>query len=173
MDLRPPTPVEEDSDDQNAVLKAVRRVSTRHRQSRRQDISAVLGKVRVLKPTPKSRKMRIQTFKASKSKPIIVDSNITTSSSIQQVPKRRETKPRRAPETSLGQLRPQRVSKAKRFADADTKSRPETQRRSVRQTPGQLRPQRRPATQRLHPAPGPVETRSGQISKPPVRWTPE
>ncbi len=112
-DLRPPTPVEEDSDNQNAAPKAVRRASTRHRRSRRPDTSVVLGNVRISKPTPKSRDMQIQTFKASKSKPIIVDSDVTTPSSIQPVPKRRERKSRRAPETSLGQLRPQGVSKAK------------------------------------------------------------
>lgn len=55
MDPRPPTPVEEDRDNQIAVLKAGRRASTRQLRSRRLDSSAVLGKVRVSKPTPKSR----------------------------------------------------------------------------------------------------------------------
>jgi hypothetical protein len=55
MDPQPLTPIEEDSGDQNAVLKAVREASTRQRRS---DSSAVLGKVRVSKPKSKNRNTR-------------------------------------------------------------------------------------------------------------------
>ena len=165
MDQRPPAPIDEDSDDRNAVLRA----SIRQRQSRRPDTSAIFRKARVSKPSPKSRNLRVQTFKAPKSEPVIVNSVVATPSSIQQVPKRRETKPRRAKETPLGQLCPQRVSKAKRSADAGANSRPGTQRRGAWQTPDRARPQRRSAPQRLHPAPGTAKTRMGRISRPPAR----
>ena len=154
MDQRPPSPIEEDSDDRSVVLRA----SIRQRRSRRPDTSTIFHKARVSKPSPKSRNMRVRTFKAPKSEPFIVNSAVTTPSSIQQVPKRQETKPRRAKETPLGQLCPQRVSKAKRSADADANSRPGTQRRGAWQTPDRARPQRRSAPQRLHSAPGTVKT---------------
>ncbi|KAL9632969.1 MAG: hypothetical protein Q9164_004982 [Protoblastenia rupestris] len=155
MDQRPPRPIEEDSDDRNAALRA----STRQRRLRRPDTSAIPRKARVSKPSPESRNMRVRTFKAPKSEPIIMNSVVATRSSIQQVLKRRETKPRRAKETSLGQLCPQRVSKAKRSADVGAKPRPGTQRHGVWQTPDRARSQRRLAPQRLHSALGTVKTR--------------
>ena len=168
MGPRPLTPVE-DSDDQSVALKAVSRASIRQRRSRRPDTSTVLGKVRVSKPSPKSRNMRRQTFKAPKSKPVTVDSDVTTPSSTQPLPKRRETKPRFVKEKPLGQLRPQRVSKADRLADTGMNSRPWIQRRGAGQTRDQAGSQRRSAPQRPHPAPETVKTRSGRTSRPPVR----
>jgi len=170
MDPRPPTPVEKGSSDQNALPKAVRRASIRQRRSERPNTPAVLGKVRVLKPTPKSQNIRTQTFKATTSKPITVG---TIPNSTQQMPKRREIKPRRAKETALGQFRPQRVTMANRFADTGAKSRSGTQCSGVGQTRDSARPQRRSAPQQSHPAPGIVKPRSKRISRPPVRWAPE
>lgn len=151
MNSRPLTPVKE-TDDQNTVLNAVSRVSTRQRQSRQPDISTVRGKVRVSKSTPKNRNMRTQTFKASKTKPVIVDSDVTTR--IQQMPKRQETKPPCAKEKQLGplgQLRPQRVSKSNRFAATGTKSWPR-----IRCHGNKL-------------AFGAAETQNEKISRPPTR----
>ncbi|KAL8724032.1 MAG: hypothetical protein Q9166_008168 [cf. Caloplaca sp. 2 TL-2023] len=169
MNQRPPTPIEEESDDRNAALRA----SIRQRRSRRPNASAFFRKARVSKSTPKSRNMRVRTFNAPNSEPIIVNSVVATPSSIQQVPKPRETKPRHTKGTPLGQLISQRVSKVKRSADTGAKSRPGTQRRSARQTPNQAQPQRRSIPQRLHPAPGTVKTQIGRTSRPPVRWAPE
>lgn len=112
MNPRPPTPVGKGSGDQNASPKVVWRASIRQRRSDRPNISVVLGKVRVLKPTPKCQNIRTQTFKAITTKSIIVDLDLTIPSSIQQIPKRREIKLRRAKETALGQFCPQRATKA-------------------------------------------------------------
>jgi hypothetical protein len=165
MDPGYPTPVKEDNDDQEAAPKAVRSTSTRARQKRRPETSAVLGKVRVSKVKPKKQKPQTQKPKAPEFKPAIQDSDAITQSSIPQAPKRRETKE----ETPLRQLRPQRVSKAKRFSDASVKS-SGTQPRGAGQTrsPNRARSKRRPAPQRPQPAYENAMTRSGRISKPPV-----
>lgn len=168
MSSQPLTSVE-DSDNQNVAV----RVSLSQRRSRRPDTSTVLDKIRVSKRTPKNRNMQTQTIKASKSKPFIADSNVTASSSTQQLPKRREAKLRRAKERTLNQLRSQRVFKAARFADAGMKSRPGIQRRGAGQTRDRARSQRRNTPQRPYPAPGTVKTRSGRVSRPPVRWSAE
>ena len=47
MDPGYPTPIEEDDDDQDAVLQAVRKTSTRGCRTRRTEASAVLGRLRV------------------------------------------------------------------------------------------------------------------------------
>ncbi|KAF7507870.1 hypothetical protein GJ744_010034 [Endocarpon pusillum] len=114
----PPTPVEKGSGDQNSP-------SNRQRRSKRWDIMAILGKVRVSKSTPKCQNIRTRTSKATISKPVPVDSAITIPSSTQQqMPKRRKMKrrkmkprkmkPRRAKKKALGQLLPQRVAKGNR-----------------------------------------------------------
>jgi hypothetical protein len=72
MDPRPLKPVENGSSNRNASPKAVWRASIRQRRSERPNTPAVLGKVMVLKLTPKSQNIRTQTFKATTSKPIIV-----------------------------------------------------------------------------------------------------
>ncbi|KAN0070477.1 hypothetical protein V8E54_011346 [Elaphomyces granulatus] len=147
MDPRPLTPVEE-IDDRNTALKAVLRVSPH--------TSTVRGKVRVSKPTLKSRNMRTQTFKAPKSKPVVVDLGVTPPNRTQQMPKRQETKPPYAKEKPLGHR--------------DTKSRPGIRCHSNKQTRTSAQPQRRLTPQRPRPASGAVKTRSGRISRPPVRW---
>lgn len=135
MDSGHPTPTEEDNDDRDTAPKAVRRTSTRDRRTRRAEASAVLGKVRITKAKSKKRNTQIQKPKALELKPAIQDSDVTTQSSISQAPKRRETRPQRTKEeTPLGQIRPQRVSKAKRFAGARAKSLSGTQRHDTRQT---------------------------------------
>ena len=162
----PPTPVEKGSGVQNSS-------SNRQRRSKRRNPLAVLGKVRVSKSTPKGQNIQTRTSKATISKPISVDSAVTVPSSTQQMPKRREIKPRRAKEKALGQLLPQRVARANRFADTGTKSRSRTQCNGDGQIRDRARPQRRSATQRLHPTPTTIKTRSQRISREPVRWAPE
>lgn len=116
---RPPT--QQGSGDQNSP-------SNRQRRSKRRDIMAVNGKVKVSKSTPKRQNIRTRTSKTTISKLISVDSTATIPSSTQQqMPKRREIKPRRAKEKALAQRLPQRVAKTYRLTDAVTKSRSRTQ----------------------------------------------
>ena len=166
MDPLPPTPVEKGSGDQNSL-------STRQRRSKRRDTLAVLGKVRVSKSTPKCQNIRTRTSKAIIPKPISVDLAVTIPSSTQQMPKCREIKPRRAKEKALGQLLPQRVVKANRFADTGTIPRSRTQCSGDGQIRDRARPQRRSTNQRPHSTPGTIKTRSQRISMEPVRWAPE
>ena len=169
MDPQPPTLIEDDSDDQNAVQRA----SNRQCQPKRPDTSAILRKAKVSKPTPKSRNMRVRESKGTKSEPAFMNSVVATLSSINQVPMSRETKLRRAKKTPLSQICPQKVSKARRLANAGANARPRAQRRNAWQIPKQARPRRQSATYRLHAAPAIVKTRSGRISRPTVRWAPE
>lgn len=176
MDTGHPTPTEEDNDDRDTAPKAVRRTSTRDRRTRRVEASTVLGKVRITKAKSKKRNTQIQKPKALEFEPAIQDSDVIPQSSISLAPKRREIRPRRIKEeTPLGQIRPQRVFKAKRFAGARAKSLSGTQRRGAGQTRSldRARSRRRPAPQRPQPAPENVTTRIGRISRPPVRWAPE
>lgn len=166
MDPLPPTPVEKSSGDQDSS-------SNRQGRSKRLNTLAVLGKVRVSKSTLKGQNIRTRTIKATISTPIPVDSAVTIPSSTKQMLKRREIKPRRAKEKAPGQLLPQKVAKANRFADTGTKSRSRTQCSGDGQIGDRARPQRRPPTQRLHPTPRIVKTRSQRISREPVRWAPE
>lgn len=109
MDPLPPTPLEKGTGDQNSS-------SNRQRRSKRRSTPAVLGQVRVSKSTSKGQNIRTRTSEATIYKPISVNSAVTIPSSTQQMPKRREIKPRRAKEKALGQFLPQRVAKANRFA---------------------------------------------------------
>ncbi|KAL9634033.1 MAG: hypothetical protein Q9204_003166 [Flavoplaca sp. TL-2023a] len=167
MDPQPLTPVEKGSGDQNSP-------SNRQWRSKRRDAPAVLGKVRVTKTTPKCQNRRTPTSKVTISKPISVNSAVTIPSSTrQQMPERQKIKPRHAKEKALGQLLPQRVAKANRFADTGTKSRLRTQCSGDGQIRDRARPQRRSATQRPHSTPMGIKTRSQRISREPARWVPE
>ena len=105
MDPPPPAPIEKGSGDQNSP-------SNPQRRSKRRDNLAVLGKVRVTKSTPKYQNIRTWASGATISKPISIDTAITIPSSTQeQIPMRREIKPRRAKEKALSRLLPQTVAK--------------------------------------------------------------
>ncbi|KAL8682628.1 MAG: hypothetical protein Q9186_001315 [Xanthomendoza sp. 1 TL-2023] len=119
-DPLPLTPVDKGSSDQNSSFN-------RQRRSKRPNTQAVLGKVRVSKSTPKRQTIPTRTSKATITTPIPVASAVTIPGSAQQMPKRREVKPRRAKEKALAQLLPQRVAKANRVADIKTMSRSRTQ----------------------------------------------
>ncbi|KAL8653602.1 MAG: hypothetical protein Q9210_002002 [Variospora velana] len=166
MDPLPLTTVDQSSGDQNSS-------SNRQRRSKRPNPLAVLGKVRVSKSTPKGQNIRTRTVEATISTPISVESAVKIPSSTQQMPKRQEIKPRRAKEKALGQLLSQKVAKANRFADTGTKSRSRIQCSADGQIRDRARPQRRLATQRLHPTPRTIKTRSQRTSREPVRWAPE
>ena len=176
MDPGFPTPVNEDNNNHDTAPKVVRSTSTRSRHKSRTETSAVLGRVRVSKAKPKKWKAQTQKPKAPEFKAAIQDSDATPRSSIPQTPKRQEIKPRRdEEERPLRPVRPQRVSKANWFVDARAKSLSGTHLPGAGQTrsPDRARFRRRPAPQRPQPACENVMTRTGRISKPPVRWAPE
>ena len=149
------------------MLKAIRKATTHQRRLKEPNASAVLGDARVSKPKSKSRNTRNQTSTAPKCQPLIVASGVMAPNDIQQEPKRRENKPRRAKDVVLSPARRQRVSKANRFTDTSTKLRPGTQHCSDR-----AQPQHQSIPQRSHPAPGPVKIRNGRIRGTPVRLAP-
>lgn len=151
-------PTEEDADLQATVLEVVHKVTSRQRRQRRPKSPAVLGKARVTKPSPKYRDMRIRTVRSPRVQNATTEPDFTTQSNIQQIPMRRETKPRRAKGDLLSQLHPQGVSKTKRFADDGKHPRPG----STTRLADPARPQRRSARHRQHSASGTVQTRSGR-----------
>ncbi|KAI9681959.1 MAG: hypothetical protein M1817_000013 [Caeruleum heppii] len=87
---------------------------------------------------------------------LAVASDATPSGNLPGPPKHCQARKR-----TPGPFHSQRVSKTEKFADAGTKSRRGIQTR------------RRPTPWRLHSVSGALKTRSGRISKPPVRWVPE
>lgn len=101
------------------------------------------------------------------------DNQVTRSSAGDD---RMEPTPRSTTEEgrSLRQLRPRRVPKAKCVGDVSSKPLTGTQNRGVGQTqpPNRARSKRWLAAQRLRPALKNSMTRSGRISKPPLRWAP-
>ena len=160
-------------DNEEQYVKAIPRTSTRGRRKRSQP-PAVLGNVRVSKSVPKKRRMQTRKSKALEFRPAIQDPDAVLHCSVPQTPRRRKVGTKK--ETALRQFRPQRVSKTERFADANTESLLGTERRGGTgqiQFSGQARSQRRRTRQQPQLAPGNVETRSGRISRPPVRWAPE
>lgn len=173
MDSGHPAPVEEGSDDHNTAPKAVRRISTCARnQKGRLETSAVLGKARVSKATTKKRNTQTRKSRALGRELTVQGPHAIPESSLPQTPARQEMKPQRIKEKLLRrQLRPQRVSKAKRFTGARAESLSVTRPQSARQTQSteRARPKRRPAPQRPQPTPGIVVMRSGRVSRPPVR----
>ncbi|KAL8808693.1 MAG: hypothetical protein Q9200_004108 [Gallowayella weberi] len=162
MDPPPPTPVEEGTGQQNPS-------SNPQPRWKRPNTSTVLDKVRVSKstpktPTPKSQNSRTRKLNTMIPTPDSVASAANEPSTIREMPKRREMKPRRAKEKALRQLLPQRVAKASR---SKIKSPSKIQRSSEGLSSERARPQRRSATQRLHAKPGIIKARSPRVLKGP------
>lgn len=113
--------VEEDRDDQNSALEVVRRLS---RRKKRPKADTVLGDVRISKPERRKQTIPRQKRIVPEAQPAIKDAigdSDQPQSSVSRNPNSRE--PRSAKkETALRQFRPQRVSKAKQFANASAKS---------------------------------------------------
>lgn len=93
MDPEYPIPIGKNNNDQETVLKVVRRTSTRVRQKRRPETSGILGKVRVSKAMPKKPNTQTQKLKTPEFEPTIQDLDTTPQSSLTQALKRRVTKP--------------------------------------------------------------------------------
>ncbi len=162
--------IEKNNDDQNVAQKAVRRISTYARRNRRSKSSVVLDKVKIAKAMSKKRSMGTQKFKIPELEPVTQGSDAIPQSRIPQPPKHsRHIKE----DKSLRQLRPQKVTNAKRFTDASVKSLSRKRSYDARQTRASNRSKRRPAPPRPQPTLKNVITRSGRRSRPPVRWAQE
>ncbi|KAK4952819.1 hypothetical protein LTR10_009627 [Elasticomyces elasticus] len=98
------------------------------------------------------------------------DMTLTSPRSPRQMPKGRNTNPRRAKEKTLAQIPQQRVAKATRLARTWTDTRAETQRNGARQNRVQKWPQRSPSIGR--PLRRSITTRNGRVSREPERWVP-
>lgn len=172
MDLRHPTPVKGDHEDQDTAPKAVRRTSTRGRRTKQTEGPSVLGKVRVTKAKSSewnTRNTRIQKPKVPELEAPIQNLDVILQSNTSKSSQHSETKPRRTKiDRPLRQIHPQSVSKASRFAGIRVKSPSGPRRRVAKQTqsPDQAR---RPTPQRAQSAPT-ITTRSGRISRPLIRW---
>ncbi len=163
IDIEYPKSVEEDNDVRDAAPKAVRAACAPSRQKRRPETPTILRNVRVSKAKPQNRNRQRQKRKTSIPEPAIEDSAAVPQSSIPQIPKRQENKPRRTKtETPFRQRRPQRVSKAEQFADANAKSQSAGRSRSAghKRSPGQAISKRRQTPQRPQSASLAVITRS-------------
>jgi len=176
MDAGPPTSVERDRDDQDGAPKAVRRASAPNCRNRRPKARSVLSPAQagVLKPEPQKRNMQRQKCKVQEAEPAVMDLG-TPQSSISRIPDGRENKPRHSKEEApLHPFRPQRVSKVKRYADANAKSPSATRLHGVGQerSPDRARSKHRQFPQRPQSAPVVVKTRSGRESRRPERWVP-
>lgn len=168
-------PLQKTNDDQAILSKAGPRTSARGGRKRGSKAPAVLGQAKVIKAKSKKRKKR-NTLTQKPRQPEF-EPTIQGLDAIPQAPMRQETTPRLTKEEvrPLRQSRPQRVSKAKRFANASMESLSGIQRRGMGPPRSQdrARSKRRPAPQRPQPAPEIIKTRSGRISRFPVRWAPE
>ena len=168
MDPGYPTTVEEDCDDRVALPKAVRRASVSNRRKKQPEAYSVLGEPRISKSRTQKRGVRRQKLKALDTAPKparpAVDFSPPTSK-----PDSPGTKPRRPKtQTSRRPPPPQKVSKAKQFDNANTKSVAASQRRVI----GQTRSSDAQSPRRSQPALVKVTTRSGRVSRPPMKWMP-
>ncbi|KAK3653137.1 hypothetical protein LTR22_011375, partial [Elasticomyces elasticus] len=148
IDPRPPTPVQESNGEH----------VTSTTNPRDEPSNSAAAFVESPKSTPQSTESRPK------------DMTLTSPRSPRQMPKGRNTNPRRAKEKTLAQIPPQRVAKATRLARTRTGTRAETQRNGARQNRVQKWPQRSPSIGR--PLRRSITTRNGRVSREPERWVP-
>ncbi|KAK4971277.1 hypothetical protein LTR42_007003 [Elasticomyces elasticus] len=148
MDPRPPTPVQESNGEH----------VTSTTDSRDEPYNSAAAFVESPKSTPQITEPRPK------------DMTLTSPRSPRQMPKGRNTNPRRAKEKTLAQIPQQRVAKATRLARTWTDTRAETQRNGARQNRVQKWPQRSPSIGR--PLRRSITTRNGRVSREPERWVP-
>lgn len=94
---------------------------------------------------------------------------MTSSSTLEQMPKRREMKPRRAKEKALTHIFSQRVVKANRLATTGTKSRSKTLCKGDGRIRDRAGPQRRSTAQQPFSTFRSIRTRIQRVSREPVR----
>ncbi|KAK0825351.1 hypothetical protein LTR03_017465 [Friedmanniomyces endolithicus] len=150
MDLRPPTPVEQSSGDQDTSVF----------HPRREPSNSLAAVVDFPKSTPES------------TKPVSKDTTLKFPNSPRQIPKRRKTKPRRTKEKALAQYSPHRVAKANRLAITRTELRAGTQRSAARQSRVQVKRHHPLSTEGSLPTRRSIMTRYGRTSREPERWVP-
>ncbi|KAF2453501.1 hypothetical protein BDY21DRAFT_367029 [Lineolata rhizophorae] len=170
--VRPPS-VEGEHDDQDGALITAQESSGFDRQMRRPKARGVLGQIRVSKTEPQKGSKQGRKRKTPKAAPAIQDAG-PPQSSVSLNPDSLESKPRSTnKETGLRQMRPQRVSKVKRSADASSKLPPAVpllqagQKRAL----DRARPKYQRSPQR--PQPAVVKTRSGRVPRRPEKWVPD
>ena len=171
-----PTPPREENTTKHAVLPEIGLRSAarsgRRWGSKASSTSMVLGRAKVMKAQPMKRKMPIQKPRHPEVRPTVQNLNaIPQAAPIHEKTARRLTK---EDEPLLRPLRPQRGSKATRFANGGAKPFSRTQRRRTGHlpSPDRTRSKRQLAPQRPQPAPQTVTTRTRRISRPPARWVP-
>ncbi|TAQ88591.1 hypothetical protein B7494_g3111 [Chlorociboria aeruginascens] len=158
MDSRHLTSDKVDHDDRIPLSKAVRRASVSDRRKRQPKRHSVLGD-----PGTSKRKQDVRRQKPKPAPPATDVSPPTSNAS--QVPDSPATNPRRAKtQKPRHLLAPQKISKAKRFRDTNGKSGAASRRRAIGQ--------KRPSKAQSQPALAEVTTRSGRVSRPPVKWVP-
>jgi hypothetical protein len=169
MDPGYPIPVEVDRDDRVAPSKAVRMASVSDRRKRQPKARSVLGEPGISK---RKQDVRHQKPKipdtAPKPSPPAMDFSLPTSN-VPRIPDSPATKPLRIKtQTPRRKPPPQKVSKAKRFDNANAKSVVASRRCAI----GQKRSSDAQSSRRSQPALVEVTTRSGRMSRPPVKWVP-
>jgi hypothetical protein len=172
MDPGYPTPVEVDRDDRVALSKVVRMASISDRRKRQPKARSVLGEPGISKCKTQKRGGRRQKPKTPDTAPKParppVDFTPPTSNGS-RIPDSPATKPRRTKtQTPRRQPPPQKLSKAKRFDNATAKSAAASRRRAI----GHKRSSDAQSPRRSQPALVEVTTRSGRVSRPPVKWVP-
>ena len=164
------TSVEEDNDVRDAARKVVQATYARSRQKRRRETPTVLCNVGVSKAKPRNHIRQRRKRTTSIPEPATEDSTAAPQSSIPQVQKRQENKPRCVKtETPPRQRRPQRVSKAERSVDVNVKSLSVGRSRGNgrKRSPGQALSKRQQSPQRPQSASMDITTRSGRVSRRP------
>ena len=168
-------PREKDNNEQTVLSEAGPRTSARggrRRGPKASSPSTVLGPAKVMKAQPKKRETRVRKPRQPEVEATIQDLDATPQ--VATIHQETMPRPTKEGETLLRPLRPQRLSKATPFANDSVKPLSGTQRRGTRRprSPDRTLSKRRLVSRRPQPAPQTVTTRSGRISRPPVRWAP-
>lgn len=166
MDPGYPSRVEVDRDDRVALSKAVRMASVSDRRKRQPKARSVLGEPRISKQKQDVR--RKPKMLDTVPTPPAMDSSPPTSN-VSRIPDSPATKSQRI-KTRIPRRQPllQKVSKAKQFDNTNTKSVAASRRRAIEQK----RSSDAQSLRRSQPAMVEATTRSGRISRLPLKWVP-
>lgn len=175
MDISYLVPVEEQNDDRDASSKVGREACSGSRRKRRVKTPSVLGDVKVSKAKSRRSIGQLQKRATSRTEATIEDSAVALGSGIHQISRHRQVKSRpHKTEAPLCQRRPQRVSKAGRFvqSNAESSARP-LYGAGHKRSSGQASFKSRQSLRWSQSASEDVMTRSGRVSRRPMRWVPE
>ena len=141
-----------------------------HHYKKQRKTRSVLGEPRISK---QRRNMQRQKHQKPDTPPMLappaVDFNPPSTSSISRKQDSPRTKPRRKKtQTSRRELAPQKVSKEQRFDGFRSKTVTASQRRKI----SQKRSSDSQSLRQPQSVPGEITTRSGRVSRPPIKWVP-